>query len=518
MAEQRQSLIDNVKDWQITHGSLLKLVRTDEEHTILSQPIGISLYPSLFPEKHFNHARSLQTLYNELYARVAQDEEWLFQVLKPFMREESLISVLWDIHERVKAKGYAQSLTLGIFRSDYMLHSTDRTQSTSELKQVEFNGIACAGMVHSNLASRMHQHLCRTGIYTEHPPLLSDESDKNPIKFPALPLNDNTRNIVSTLASAHSAYAASTPPSNLPRAILFIVQPSNINICDERPLEYALWDEGIPVYRLEFGSPVLQHTTLIPETGRLLYYPPSLFHEEERCPLEISCVYYRAGHEEQEYECGNEGVEARLRIERSIAIKCPSVLAQLATMKAVQVALSTPSALSRFFPSSSSMSSPSPITLLSQANMPQYTLSPTLPLLSDPRSLDNYILKPASLEGGGHNIYPPNVPSFLSSLPETLFSEYMIQGKITPPPQSNVLMGPRGIWEGGVEVELGIVGGCLWRVGVDKGRDDGDREGTGSVEFLLNENLGFTVKSKAVGTNEMSVVKGYGCFDSLCLA
>ena len=67
-------------------------------------------------------------------------------------------------------------------------------------------------------------------------------------------------------------------------------------------------------------------------------------------------------------------------------------------------------------------------------------------------------------------------------------------------------------------------GGCLWRRrGGGDGRREGEEEdeewkgGGVDVELLRNEELGYSLKSKRRGVDEMSVVKGYGCFDSCCL-
>jgi hypothetical protein len=40
------------------------------------------LFLSLFPGSLFGEARELQAVYYKLYARVAEDEEWLFEVLE----------------------------------------------------------------------------------------------------------------------------------------------------------------------------------------------------------------------------------------------------------------------------------------------------------------------------------------------------------------------------------------------------------------------------------------------------
>jgi hypothetical protein len=78
--QQLSKLIFNIKDYQLTHGMLLKY--GPDANSIDAVPIGVSLFPSLFPESLFEEARDLQTVYNKLYARVAEDEEWLHKVLQ----------------------------------------------------------------------------------------------------------------------------------------------------------------------------------------------------------------------------------------------------------------------------------------------------------------------------------------------------------------------------------------------------------------------------------------------------
>lgn len=50
---------------------------------------------------------------------------------------------------------FGKPLSLGIFRSDYMVHQNPSDPGTLSLKQVEFN--TCAGGVHSGRVSKMHR-------------------------------------------------------------------------------------------------------------------------------------------------------------------------------------------------------------------------------------------------------------------------------------------------------------------------------------------------------------------------
>ena len=71
-------------------------------------------------------------------------------------------AVLWGIHQQVKQEGYVQNITLGIFRSDYMVHVTPNPDPLAlhphmDLRQIELNTFSVAGGAHSNKAAQMHQ-------------------------------------------------------------------------------------------------------------------------------------------------------------------------------------------------------------------------------------------------------------------------------------------------------------------------------------------------------------------------
>lgn len=269
---------------------------------------------------------------------------------------------------------------------------------------------------------------------------------------------------------------------------------SKFNIADERPLEYALWNQSspVPAYRVDWGEDALEHTWLT-EARELLFHPPWL---ASPSPVEISVVYHRAGYEAHEYDA--TGRELRLRLEKSTAIKCPSVLGHLTTFKKVQQALAAPGALERFLTERES-------AMIRETFMPVYALDESVGghharrLACDQPA--NHILKP-SLEGGGHNVYGDAIPPFLASIPRVRWSSYILMERIHPATSSNLLTGPGGVDGGEVVSELGILGACLWRRG---------EQGT---DVLENAVAGFTFKTKPAEIEEMSVVKGYGCFDT----
>ncbi|TVY73606.1 Glutathione synthetase large chain [Lachnellula suecica] len=495
--EQLEILVANIKDWQLTHGSLLKLVSSDEDSTVLAQPVGACLFPTLFPRQLFEQALDLQKTYDKLYARVAEDEEWLYSTLKGLIETYDLARVLWGIHQEVEREGYVQDVVLGIFRSDYMLDANTESVSTSEeilLKQVEFNTISCAGGVHSNLVADMHRRLQRSGAYLPSDPNLETIN----ISSSSLPPSHTLSTLTTGLVAAHNLYGPPKSPNANQTCILFIVQPRNFNIADERPIEYALWDQDIPAYRVIFAEEVLAHTSLSP--GReLLYHPPS-----RAGPMEVSVVYFRAAFEADEFD--DNGRKARLLLERSRAIKCPSILSHLTTFKKVQQALALPGGLRRFLTEDEAVriaSTFAPIYPMDESEIGMAARKLALSSISS----KSYILKP-SLEGGGHNIYGEDIPRFLSRTPKNKWSNYILMEKITSPAIHNLSMSPRGFYRGPVVSELGIFGICLWK------RDENTE---GRVEITQDLNPCWSFKTKSASVNEMSVVKGYGCFDSPAL-
>ncbi|EME89628.1 uncharacterized protein MYCFIDRAFT_32276 [Pseudocercospora fijiensis CIRAD86] len=486
--EDLERIIPEIKDYLITHGSLLKLVRYEELSTVQARPVGVSIVPTRFPRAAFEQAQKLQPCMNELYIRAASDEPWLEEVFQPLMKQDVFLSSLWDIWLKVKAAGVVQDVVCGIFRSDYMLH-TSSAQSSPALKQVEMNTFSVAGAFHAQTAARMHKHISRVqNVGSKHDSPLKHhfrsrrsyqkKSNNSQDTTKTLPSNDNISSIVSMLSQVHNLYK---PTTSHRLCILMIVQPENFNIADERPIEYSLWEnKNIPCYRCEWHK-VLSQTTLTPDRTLLF-----------RNTFEVTTIYYRAGYEPSEY-MDNER-NPRLHLELSRAIKCPDILTHLTTFKSVQAALTQPGTLDLFLPSTSTHS-------IRKTFMPMQSPNPSTP----PPNYENHILKP-NLEGGGtHNIFGPSIPSFLSTLKSpSEFKNYTLMQLIHPPPTFGYLMSPppphHDIYAGEVISELGILGTWIFR---RKGRR----------EILRNDVAGWTFKTKPVDVKEMSVVKGFGAFD-----
>ncbi|KAI0396943.1 glutathione synthetase-like protein [Xylariaceae sp. FL0594] len=527
-ADEGARLAGVAKDWALAHGLTVRpppavVAIEADPHGILATAVPVTLFPSPFPRVCFEQGIAVQKAYNELYASISQDEEFLAWIVKEIGDSDDFITELWKVHLRVKEEGYVQTKSLGLFRSDYMVHE-DKTTSGPQIKQVEFNTIASSFGGLSSQTSQLHKYLALTEY----------ELLEKPIKRGALtlPPNGSADGLASGLREAFHAYGASK--TGHATCVVFLVQDGERNIFDQKHLEYALQQESsefIPVFRLPF-SQIQQHTRLAEAGGggkgrELLYTAPQL--SPGRNVFEVAVVYMRSGYGPGDYPDA-KAWESRYLLERSAAIKCPSVLTQIAGTKKVQQVLATPSTSS----STPTSTSPPPSPLL-QKYLPSHS-SPSIaalaetftniyPLDTSPAGLlarslaldaeqcKKYVLKPQR-EGGGNNVYRSSIPPFLAKTPEAHWPSYILMELITPPPVRNAILRNGTLEEGGVICELGIYGVCLWDSGASQGEDDEEAD---RVKILLNEQAGYLLRTKGDQSEEGGVAAGFGCMDSCAL-
>lgn len=84
---ERARLVDTIKDWTAANGLTVRpppalvSVGADPEG-VLATSVPVTLFPSPFPRICFDQAKAVQTAYNDLYAKVSRDEEFLSQIVK----------------------------------------------------------------------------------------------------------------------------------------------------------------------------------------------------------------------------------------------------------------------------------------------------------------------------------------------------------------------------------------------------------------------------------------------------
>jgi hypothetical protein len=82
-----EHLLSIIKDWSIAHGLTVRpppsmVAAETDPHGILATTAPVTLFPSPFPRVCFEQARSIQKAYNDLYAAIAQDEDFLKDIVQ----------------------------------------------------------------------------------------------------------------------------------------------------------------------------------------------------------------------------------------------------------------------------------------------------------------------------------------------------------------------------------------------------------------------------------------------------
>nr|CDS27752.1 glutathione synthetase [Hymenolepis microstoma] len=475
-----KNILKNVHDFAALNG-ILKL--TPDGHIVTLQH---TFLPSPFPKAEFEEAVNIQQSFNSLFLKVASDYDFLESVFKPVLSQDDYVRNLWEIYKTDQLLGPVQSLRLSLNRSDYMLHTA---LPGSPLKQVEMNFIAASfGGVMERLVKahqfRLHQ------LLGPHAPQL-----------PECPSATKFGLALARTVAEYSRKCQNLPQSNLGHlmceipAILVVISDCETNIFDQRSIEEAVLyaNPSIPILRCTFAE--LAETTgravVESETGRLIVDGH-----------EVGIIYYRTGYAPDHFN--EEAWKTKLRLERSLAVKCPSVDYLLANMKLVQTALASgPAVLSRF-------GNGPEVEKLARTFAKQTVLSTDFHF-ADVAVIDcmvtecrknpsKFVLKPQR-EGGSNNTFGDDIVHKLDEImgkPEA--NAYILMERFEPPLIENCVVGADyapPIMRKMVS-ELGIYGILL---------------SDGKVE-MMNDHAGHLLRTKFVGVDEGGVVTGFASLDT----
>lgn len=269
-------------------------------------------------------------------------------------------------------------------------------------------------------------------------------------------------------------------------AIMFVIEDVTYNICDQRFHEFTI-RKSYP------------HVKVIRKTLTDIYNGGVLGNKKELIVdgVDVSVVYFRAGYEPLHYHSQNEW-DARLLIERSSAIKCPSIYYHLAGTKKVQEALSRPGMLKRFLTDESQIKSVKEIfTGLYSLDKNEGGEEIVAKVLANP---EGYVMKPQR-EGGGNNIYGIDIPDKLKAMTEEERSSYIIMDRIFPPISKSYMLRPNGKNPPDIVSlvsELGIFGAVIGCKG----------------KIVYNRQVGHMLRTKLANANEGGVAAGSGALDS----
>lgn len=366
-------------------------------------------------------------------------------------------------------------------------------QDSAAIKQIEFNTVSVSFCALSSKVSELHTYLAHSGTYS------------SPANHIVTSVSGSLTEMANGLAAGHKEYvlkslSKSNPPTST--AVLFIVQPGERNVFDQRHIEYSLYENhGIRSYRLTL-SEVREKTRYVTEPGtpnvnRLIHIQSG---------AEISVVYYRSGYAPTDFPTETEW-DARLYLETTHAIKCPSLLTQISGSKKIQEILTDHDTIEKFLSNNGSLTvEPHILDQLAATFVKIYPMD-TSPAGLEARKLafehpEKYVLKPQR-EGGGNNIYKENIPAFLNSISKDAWGAYILMELIVPPEFKNKILRAGELYNGNVVSELGVFGTILWN--------------QSSGDILLNEQAGWLLRSKLESSDEGGVAAGFGCIDSVYL-
>lgn len=498
-----KKLIERAEHWCLVNGfvAIPKDRKLNELMHVSYLPF--TLFPSPFSKIHFEQVFKLQPNINNLISNISNSAETLEKNFKSLVLVDAFIASLWKIYKDALKNGFNQPIQLSIFRCDYMLHEEASDISNCKkkvsMKQVEMNTIAAGFGYVSTKASLLHREILK---WTNNTNMYSKTPENKPIV-----------RIANGFAEAWRLYNVKNS------IVLFIVLDYEINIADQRHLEYEI-EKAEPLIEIQRCTLTEFYRFGSLSSDKVLYYNNR----------EVSIVYYRAGYAPEHFKT-NEEWESLLRIELSKAIKCPTIGTFLSGMKKFQEFLvnrenlmelcqnnqelvnSFQSVFAKFF------------KLDSKENIEKVLKNP-----------EDYVLKPQR-EGGGNNLYNNQIKELLLKivdlenkkneqnqngnglLVDDVYNKdlYIVMELLRPPVSQNYIISAKSQMKkynqnasnvekkvsllDKIEItnELGIYGVIL-------------KNGS---KTIINEAAGYCLRSKPAEDNEGGVMCGSGALDSL---
>lgn len=291
----------------------------------------IALTPNVFPRKSFIELQNIQSLFNELIDRVSRNKAFIIKELEEVRKHDEFTNCLLSIYEKQEENDILSSTQLGLHRSDYMFNSDINSLETP--LQIEINTIASSFGSLSQKVSQLHKYLfTRNNNSKEFKLLIENQGITNKM---SLIENNSLKMLALGIAEAHKLQLLSLPNA----IVLFVVQPNERNLADQRLLEQELWLSYD--IRVEFVTlKDLENKTQVDNNNNLIY-------NFDNDSLPISVVYYRSGYSPSDYTNDLEW-KGREKVELSNAIKCPTIGYQLAGTKKIQQSLYDPLKLKIF--------------------------------------------------------------------------------------------------------------------------------------------------------------------------
>ncbi|KAK7332946.1 hypothetical protein VNO80_29703 [Phaseolus coccineus] len=413
-----------------------------------------ALLPTPFPQNQWRQASELAPIFNELVDRVSLDAAFLQHALSRTKEADEFTSRLLDIHSKMLKINKKEEIRLGLHRSDYMLD-----EKTNSLLQIELNTIASSFAGLSNLVTELHRY-----ILSRHGKLLGLDSK-------SIGANDAVNQNAEALAKAWSEY-------NNPRAVIMIVVQAEERNMDGQEISVIYFRAGYtPVDYPSESAEVLART----KTPLKRSLDGAREHTVVMVDLDPRVEW-----------------KARLLMEQSSAVKCPSISYHLVGTKKIQQELAKPGVLERF------LENKNDIAKLRKCFAGLWSLDDSSIVTKAIQKPELFVMKPQR-EGGGNNIYGDDVRETLQKLLKSGSQEeaaaYILMQRIFPTISAAVLM-RNGCWSKDHAIsELGIFGTYL------RNKD----------KVIINKPSGYLMRTKMSSSDEGGVASGFAVLDSLYL-
>ncbi len=445
--------LEEAIDFALMHG----LIKFNAGFQLVHAPF--SLTPYSLSKDTLDQMVTLTPIFNELMLRIASNRDFLINYLEQTAHTDEFVKNLIAIYIE---KEITQPYQFLIGRNDFML--AVNSSGLLQPKQVEYNTISVSFPYLSVQLNQLHQFLY------EHQALGQK-----------LVANDPLTGIVDAIALVIRQY--DHPES----CVLQIVQTREQNLFDQRGGEYLLWQKyRIPTIRMTLED-VANHAVC--REGHLMVQG------------KIAAVtYLRAGYSPADYQT-EDAWKGRRLIESSSSISVPSVAMQLAGMKKIQQVLTDSRVLQEFVKVEN-------VQKIAETFVGMYQLDETLESKGQADLAknivrhfpDKYVLKPQR-EGGGNNFFDQEMVTLLQSLNKEEYPAYILMERIEAQEHQAILVVEGKTQETSCISEVGCYGVCLAK----------------ENDILLNQDVGYLVRTKAADQNEGGVCAGYACLNSLCV-
>ena len=475
-------LVKKKISWCVCNGVMMSIKTKDTEllSKYASNHAPFSLFPYNISSSSFESAMKLAPLFNILIDKISRKPEWLLSKLYNTGLSDPFVAKLLDIYKTVNDEGIRQNISLGINRSDYMLHNKEG--DSRKLLQVEINTIASSFGSLSTKISDMYR-IFDTQTYQNVP--------KNPALY----------RISDALVTAAFEYNKQKSLKVRDTQVVMVVSPSESNFVDQRHVEFEIsskYHENVQFTRASLLD-ISEYGSFDSKSGCFRY--------KEKI---VAVFYFRTGYTPEDHPTEIEW-NVRLQIERSNAIKCPNIGYHLAGCKKIQQVLANPREIENF------ISSVSDCSLLRNVFAGLYNLDISetgndilqhvnkvkIDAILHP---EIYVLKPQR-EGGGNNMYGDSLKEALNTFSPVELAAYILMEKILPSSQITHFVRDGKCFTDQSICELGIYGIYLG----DGSIESYNHQNSNNKLSPKNRNIyaGYLLRVKPILSDEGGVAAGY---------